>query len=98
MTLNQIMHRAASAYPDAHILHYWNDWHERAVDNPSGDDTLAEFIAQELYETFDATESDEHQINTAVGAMRHAIDSMTDVMEALSGLSSERESSNRKAA
>ena len=98
MTLNQIMHRAASAYPDAYILHYWNEWHERAVDNPSGDDTLAQFIAQELYETFDATESDVRQVNTAVGTMRHAIDSITDVMEALSGLSSERESSIRKAA
>lgn len=98
MTLNQIMHRAASAYPEAHILQYWNEWHQRAVDNPGGDDTLAKFIAQELYETYDATESDEHQVNIAVGAMRHAIDSMTDVMEALSGLSSERSSSNRKAA
>jgi len=90
MTLNQLIRRAATVYPDAHILAYWNERHECAIDNPAGGDGLAGFIAWELYETFDPDADDETQITTAVGAMQRAADCLTDVAQALSKLSVER--------
>lgn len=89
MTLNQLVHRAASVYPDLQILLYWDEQHECAVDNPGGGDGLAEFIAWELYETYDPDADDETQITTAVGAMQRAADCLKDVAEALGGLSVE---------
>ena len=90
MTLNQLVHRAASVYPDGHILAYWDEHDECAIDNPGSGDTLAQFIAWELYETFDPDEDDERQITTAVGAMRNAANNLHDVAQALCGLSEER--------
>ena len=91
------MHRAASAYPDARILHAWDERRQRVV-YTADSDTLGQFIARELYETFDPKTTDARQISTAVGAMRHAADSMLDVMQALNGLSTQRSSSKRLAA
>ena len=98
MTLNELINKAASAYPDAYVLAYWNAWHERAFDNPTVCDTLARFIAWELYETFDPNETDQRQIGTAIGAMRHAADSLTDVAQALEQLYAELPASKRQAA
>jgi hypothetical protein len=81
MTMNQLIRRAATAYPA--ILEYWDEQHAYAVDNPGGGDGLAEFIAWEIYETFDPDADDDTQIMTAVGAMQRAIDCLKDVSQAL---------------
>lgn len=90
MTLHQLIHRAASVCPDAAVLDYWDEKHECPVDNPGGGDTLALFIAWELYETFDPDADDEQQISTAIGAMRRAGDCLRDVETALNELSASR--------
>lgn len=87
MTLNQLIHQASSVYPDAAILDYWDEDHECAIDNPGGGDSLAMFIAWELYETFDPDADDEQQLTTAIGAMQRAADCLQDVAAALNGLS-----------
>lgn len=90
MTLNQLMNKAASAYPDDNVLQYWDQQHECAIDNSGGGDTLAQLIAWELYETFNPDDTAERQISTAVGAMQRVSDSLADVAQALSELSAER--------
>lgn len=86
MTLNRLVHTAASAYPDAHVLRYWDETNECAIDTPGGDDGLAMFIACELSETFDPDADDGTQITTAAGAMRRAADDLLAVMNALDAL------------
>jgi len=83
MTLNRLVQKAASAYPDAQVLRYWDEERECATDNPGGGDGLAMFIARELYETFDPDADDGTQTTTAAGAMRRAADDLLAVMDAL---------------
>jgi hypothetical protein len=90
MTLNKLVHRAASVYQDAHILAYWDEMHECAINNPGGGDGLAAFIAWELYETFDPDADDATQITTAMGALQRAADCLSEVARSLDGLSAER--------
>jgi hypothetical protein len=45
MTLNEIMTRAASVYPECWVLKYWNMDKQCVVENNCGSDTLAEFVA-----------------------------------------------------
>ena len=47
MTLNEIITRAASVYPDCWVLQYWSMDKQCAVENRDGGDTLAQFIARE---------------------------------------------------
>jgi len=90
MTLNQLVCRAASAYPDAFILEYWSTQHEKPVAYPEGGDTLAEFIARELYESFDPEAGDDEQIATAVKLMQSAADDLQAVAHALANIGRER--------
>ncbi len=90
MTLNQLVLRAASTYPDAAILLYWDLDNEQPRKNPDGGDTLAEFVAFELAETFDPDADDGTQIATAVKAMQNAADEIGAVAHALSNLVCER--------
>jgi hypothetical protein len=90
MTLNQLICRAASTYSDAMILEYWDLEHEQPRKNPDGGDTLAQFIAFELAETFDPDADDGTQIATAVKAMQRAADELGAVAHALSDLAVER--------
>ena len=69
MTLNQLVCRAASAYPDAFVMEYWDALKEVPMKNPDGGDTLAEFVALELYESFDPEAGDDEQLATAVKVM-----------------------------
>ena len=86
MTLNQVVCRAASVYPDGYVLAYWDMDREMPKKNPEAGDTLAEFIARELADTYDPEASDSEQIATAVKAMQSASDDLQAVAEALSGL------------
>jgi hypothetical protein len=90
MTLNQLICRAASTYPDAFVLQYWDMDRQEPKPNPGGGDTLAQFIAQEIAETFDEDADDGTQIATAVKAMQTASDDLAAVAHALSDLAVER--------
>ena len=90
MTLNQLVCRAASTYPDAAILQYWSLDEEVPLRNRLGGDTLAQFIGFELYETFDRDASDGEQLATAVKVMQKASDELGAVAQSLSDLAVER--------
>jgi hypothetical protein len=90
MTLNQLVLRAASTYPDAAIMLYWDLDNEQPQKNPDGGDTLAEFVAFELAETFDPDADDGTQIASAVKAIQRASDVIGTVAHALSNLACER--------
>lgn len=90
MTLNQLVCRAASAYPEAFVMEYWDQAKEAPRQNPGGGDTLAEFIAHELYDSFDEDAADDEQLATAVKAMQSAADDLQAVAHALGNISRER--------
>lgn len=90
MTLNEIITRAASVYPDCWVLQYWDTRRQCAVRNKEGGDTLAEFIAVELYETFDADASDAEQLDTAIVKMQEAANDLQAIVVALENLKQER--------
>ena len=86
MTLNQLVCRAASVYPDAYILQYWDTDRQESKADPHGGDTLAHFIVCELHETFVPDVPEGEQIATAVLAMQQAADKLADVAHAISNL------------
>ena len=90
MTLNEIITRAASVYPDCWILQYWNTDKQCAVFNPDGGDTLAQFVAWELYEIFDPETGDEEQLDMAIRKMREATNDLRAIVSALENLKCER--------
>lgn len=90
MTLNQLVCRAASAYPDAFVMEYWDALKGKPKPNPDGGDALAEFIALELSESFDPDASDDEQIATAVKLMQSAADDLASVAHALANIGRER--------
>lgn len=81
--LNQLISRAASVYPDKFILEYWDMKAKCPKENPNGGDTLAQFIALELADTFDPEADDKEQVETAVRVMQSAANDIAAVMEAL---------------
>ncbi len=96
MTLNQLICRAASVYPEAWPLVYWDMETQQPKANPVGGDTLAMFIAIELAETFEEEADDGVQIAAAVKAMQTAADDLAAVAQALSDLAVQ--TAERKAA
>ena len=90
MTLNQLVCRAASVYPDTYVLNYWTLDKEEPRANPNAGDTLAEFVALELYESFDPEAGDDEQLATAVKVMQSAADDLQAVAHALANLGRER--------
>lgn len=91
MTMNQIICRAASAYPSALVMEYWDQEREQPRDNFRPDDSLAEFIANELYDSYDEDASDEEQVATAVAKIQSAADDLQAVAHALANIDRERE-------
>ena len=94
MTLNEIVTRAASAYPDAFVLQYWDAEKQAPRANPFGGDTLAQFCAQELADTYDEEADDREQLATAIRAMRSAAADISAVAAALENLATERKASD----
>jgi len=82
MKLNELIHKAAAAYPDARLLAYWDG--RRAVSNPLGGDTLAEFIVRELCDTFDAKSGTGDQIAEAVRVLNKAKADVAEIITILS--------------
>jgi len=72
MKINDIIDVVNKAYGDGLIAAYWDYDNSCFKENPNGGDGLAEFIAQELYETFDPKASNKEQINTASKALGRA--------------------------
>ena len=89
MTLNQLVCRAASVYPDAYVLQYWDMENECFKESPDGGDTLAEFIVRELLDTFDAEASEIEQLKTARAVMQRAADDLNKIVRALDSLASD---------
>jgi hypothetical protein len=90
MTLNQLICRAASVYPEAFVLNYWDMEKQAPKENRFGGDTLAQFIAFELADSFDEEANDGEQIATAVKVMQSAADDLARVAGSLSNLAVER--------
>ena len=90
MDINQIICRAASVYPEAYVLTYWSMEAQEPRKNRLGGDTLAQFIAQELDDTYDGEASDEEQIAEAARVMQRAADDLASVAKAISDMAAER--------
>jgi hypothetical protein len=90
MTLNQLICSAASVYPEAFVLEYWSMAESEPQENRMGGDTLAEFIAREIYDTYDVNASDAEQIVSAVKAMQAAANDLQKVADALSNLAKQQ--------
>lgn len=84
MQLNDLIHIASAAYPDGLIAEeYWDFERGRPRKNPDGGDTLAQFIANEISDTYDPDATDRNQIRTAMKALSMASDDLAAVMAAL---------------
>jgi hypothetical protein len=90
MTLNELVCRAASVYPEGYPLQYWNADKQEPRPNPLGGDTLAQFIAHELADTYDEEASDSEQLDKAIRKMREAANDLYAVVTALENLKRER--------
>ena len=90
MTLNQLICSAASVYPEAFVLEYWSMAESEPQENRMCGDTLAEFIAREIYDTYDVNASDAEQIVSAVKAMQAAANDLQKVADALSNLAKQQ--------
>jgi len=90
MDLNRIVARAASAYPECWVLQYWSMKNACAVHNRDGGDSLAEFIAHEIEETYDPGATEVEQINTAARKIREAANDLHVVATAIDNLQTER--------
>ena len=82
MKLNELIQKAAAAYPEARLLAYWDG--RRAVSNPVGGDTLAEFIVRELCDTFDAKADTPTQVAEAVRVLSRAKADVAEIITILS--------------
>ncbi len=91
MIPNMLISRAASVYPDAYVLSYWDSEKQEPKANPAGGDTLAQFVAQELSDTFDPEADETEQIAAAVKAMRDAADDLLAVAFSIERMGVERQ-------
>lgn len=82
MTLTTLMITAAGSYPE--ILEYFDVRSGKAVQRKNSGDSLAQFVALELSDTFDPEASDEQQIASAACAMTRAADQLQAVASILS--------------
>lgn len=89
MKMNDLIRIAASGYPDAQVLEYWDFEGAQPRSNPDGGDTLARFVAMELAETFDSDASTDEQVSEAVRALNRAVQDLQSVINAIEQMSSE---------
>ena len=88
MTLNQIMFRVASAYPES-ILDYWDLAAQKPRRSTEGGDYIAKFIVREIHASYDAKADDGTQIATAVTKLQHGADRLSAAAHALANMSRE---------
>ena len=89
MTLNGLICRANSIYPDDAIIQCWDIARAKPRLNLAGD-TLAMFVVREIAGAFDPHAGDEEQIQTATDAIRRAADELSAVAHCLERLENER--------
>jgi len=89
MTINRLIRLVSKHYDDNYILATcWNSRASRPntleeYDHAGGGDTLAHFIAVELYETFSAFDTDAHQLDEAIRVMDSASRQISAITAAL---------------
>jgi hypothetical protein len=84
MTLNEIIRIASSGYPDDHlVMFYWNFKRSCPKKSKLAGDTLALFLANELFETYDDGLSDAEQLEAAARCVRNACRDLVSVHRAL---------------
>lgn len=87
MTPNELIKIASAAYPDGLIaVEYWDFKQECSRRNPKGGDTLAQFIANEIADTYDPDASSDAQVNAILKALSTARSDLDAVSEALAQL------------
>ena len=103
MTPNELFKIASAAYPDGLIAtEYWNFRRECPRRNPKGGDTLAQFIANEIADTYDPEALDEQQLKAVLKAISTARGDLEAVSTALTGelakrqMAGQPDSGNRK--
>jgi hypothetical protein len=89
MTLNQIVFRIASIYPDAAILDYWDMVAQKPRRSTEGGDYIAKFIVHEISASYDPKASDDMQIAAAVVKLQHGADRLSAAAHALANMSRE---------
>ena len=82
MKINDLIQLAAEEYPDGFVEEYW-DFEKSCLDESGSGDTLAEFIAIELSETFGPKENSKNQLIEAIRVMDRAKENIGDVSFAL---------------
>lgn len=84
MQVNELIRIASAAYPDGLIAEeYWDFERGHPRKNPDGGDTLAQFIANEISDTYDPDATDRAQIRTVRKALSMARGDLAAVMAAL---------------
>ena len=82
--INEIITVASSAYSDNYIADmYWDFDKSQPKHNEEGGDSLAEFIAIEIADTYDESASDDDQLGEAIRVVETASRQLSDVAEAL---------------
>jgi hypothetical protein len=83
MKIKQLLDRANSGYPEGYLATYYN-W--KGQTRRGKGDTLAQFIVNELTETFDPDYDDKAQVEQATYVLGEAI---KDLQGAINGLNQE---------
>ena len=81
MTILDLLNKANKGYPDEFLSTYYNE--KTGKPRKGSGDTLAEFIARELYETCSENQEDEAQIQCAVEMLERAVRDIQSVIDAL---------------
>lgn len=89
MTLQSILEIADAHYPDGMILAHWDTLKGKPRTRSAGD-TLALFVVNEIYETYDPRATDARQLHEAARVIQRAIDELVAVQGALSSASVDR--------
>ena len=80
MKIGELIALASEAYDaDGVMMSYWNSKTNKPKRGRYGD-SLAEFVVQELYETFDPKASDSKQLEEAIRVMDIAASQLVDVV------------------
>ena len=83
MKINDLIRLASSAYVDNFIAAQYWDFKNHCPDDVGDGDTLALFIARELWSTFSPSDSSKDQLVAAIQVMDRAKEQLGDVSFAL---------------
>lgn len=89
MTLNQIIFRIASTYPDAAVLDYWDMTQLRPRRSTDGGDYIAKYIAHAVGNAYHRENDDGERLAAAVAALQRGADLLQASAHALANISRE---------